>query len=337
MDIIGDFFADALAKEYAARKNPRGVEKDKAAVSLPLRRGILSDSTIEGIFEEVDNETGTSSMEFPLDIIAPGQEDNYVGYTIPDHGYIPQRQVEGDYIMIPIFGVGNAIDQPIRYARNSQWGVVQRMLDALTMGINKKHSDDAWHTIIAAGYDRDLVVTDSDASQGTLSKRLISLMKVVMRRNGGGNSSSMDRRILTDLYLSPEAHEGMRSWNLDEIDEVTRREIYVASDGDAILTRVFGVNLHQLDELGYGQEYENYYEDTLSGSIPSGKSEIVVGLDLNHRDSFISPVDTMTENGQMVGVYPDDSLHRQARFGWYARSWRGWAVADNRNVLLGAL
>jgi len=39
-------------------------------------------------------------------------------------------------------------------------------------------------------------------------------MKTVMRRNGGGNSTSANRGQLTDLYVSPEAVEDIRNWEL---------------------------------------------------------------------------------------------------------------------------
>ena len=57
--------------------------------------------------------------------------------------------------------------------------------------------------LISAGADRNVMIYDADASAGQFSKRLVSLMKVIMRRNGGGNSTSINRGELTDLYLSP--------------------------------------------------------------------------------------------------------------------------------------
>jgi hypothetical protein len=154
-------------------------------------------------------------------------------------------------------------------------------------------------------------------------------MKTVMRRNGGGNSASNNRGMLTDLYVSPEAMEDIRNWGLDQVDEVTRREIYTAADGT--LNRVFGVNLHDLDELGVGQEYQLFYANALNGTLPEGKTEVVVGLDQRKSDSFIMPV------RDQVQIFEDDTLHRQKRAGFYGWAEQGFAVLDNRRVLLGAL
>ena len=202
-------------------------------------------------------------------------------------------------------------------------------MEVLEAQFVKKMNDDGWNTLLAAGADRNIVVYDSDATAGQFTKRLVSLMKTVMRRNGGGNSTSSNRGLLTDLYVSPEAMEDIRNWGIDQIDETTRREIYVAADGS--VNRVFNINLHDLDELGEGQQYNTFWDVTLSGSFPGSKLELVVGLDLRKRDSFIMPV------RQEVQIFEDDTLHRQKRAGFYGWAEQGFAVLDNRRVLLGAL
>jgi hypothetical protein len=206
------------------------------AVELPLRQGILSGDILDGIFEPITLQQG-ATPEFPLDFLAPGTEKDFVAYTIPNHGYIPQRHVEGDYVLVPTYDIGSSIDYLLKYARDARWDVVGRAMEVLEASFVKKMNDDGWHTLLAAGVDRNIVVYDSDAANGLFTKRLVSLMKTVMRRNGGGNSASNNRGQLTDLYVSPEAMEVIRNWGLDQVDEVTRREIYTAADGT--LNRVF--------------------------------------------------------------------------------------------------
>ena len=314
----------SLNKEEALGANAEFAK----ALELPLRQGILNGDILDGIFEPIALSQG-ATPEFPLDFIAPGTEKDFVAYTIPNHGYIPERHVEGDYVMVPTFDIGASIDYLLKYARDARWDVVGRAMEVLEASFVKKMNDDGWHTLLAAGVDRNIVVFDSDAANGLFTKRLVSLMKTVMRRNGGGNSASTNRGMLTDLYVSPEAMEDIRSWGIDQVDEVTRREIYTAADG--AVNRVFGINLHDIDEIGEGQEYQLYYSNLLNGTLPSGKSEIVVGLDLRKRDSFIMPV------REQVQIFEDDTLHRQKRAGFYGWAEQGFAVLDNRRVLLGAL
>jgi hypothetical protein len=289
----------------------------------------LNGDILNGIFEVVRLEQ-SATPEFPLDFLSPGTEKDFVAYTIPNHGYIPQRNVEGDFVMVPTYDVGAAIDWNLKYARDARWDVIGRAMEVMEAQFTKKLNDDGWHTILTAGFDRNIVVLDSDANAGQFTKRLVSLMKVVMRRNGGGNSTSNNRGLLTDLYISPEAMEDIRNWNVDQVDEITRREIMLAQ-GENALTRIFGVNLHDIDELGEGQEYQSFYANELSGSLPGTDVEIVVGLDLSRNDSFVMPV------REEIQVFEDDNLHRQKRAGVYGWAEQGFAVLDNRRVLLGSL
>lgn len=299
------------------------------ALELPLRQGILNGNILGNIYETITL-TESSTPEFPLDFLAPGTEKEFVAYSIPNHGYIPQRHVEGDYIMVPTYDIGASIDWNLKYARDARWDIVGRAMEVLEASFVKKLNDDGWHTVITAAADRNIVVLDSDAQTGQFTKRLVSLMKVVMRRNGGGNSASNNRGMLTDLYVSPEAMEDIRNWNVDQIDEITRRQIFVA-DGDNALNRIFGVNLHDLDELGEGQEYQLFYDNELGGTLPGGDVELVVGLDQRKSDSFVMPV------RESVQIFEDDTLHRQKRAGMYGWAEQGFAVLDNRRVILGSL
>ena len=197
-------------------------------------------------------------------------------------------------------------------------------------GFTKKMNDDGWHTILAAGVDRNILVFDADATAGLLSKRLVSLMQTVMRRNSGGNSASVGRGRLTDLYVSPEALEDIRNWGLDQIDEVTRREIYVSADGGSNIARIFGVNLHDLDELGESQAYQTFFTDSLGGAVQTSDLELVVGLDQSSSDSFVMPVK------EQLQVFEDPTLHRQQRAGYYGFAEIGFGVLDNRRAILGS-
>ena len=299
------------------------------SIQLPLRQGVLNGDITGGIFETITLDSNATS-DFPLDFLSPGTEVEHVAFTMPNHGYIPQRQIEGDYVHVHTYVLGNAIDWNRRYARDARWDVVSKAAEVFRAGFVKKVNDDAWQTILTAGYDRNIVVYDSDASAGQFTKRLVSLGKTVMRRNGGGNSTSVNRGMLTDLYLSPEAMEDIRNWNVDQIDEVTRRQIFLA-EGDDAVNRIFGVNLHSLDELGEGQEYNDYYDITLGATLPTGDVEVCVGLDLSKNDSFVMPV------REELQVYNDDTQLRSQRLGIFGYMELGMAVLDARRVLIMSL
>ena len=326
-----DHFIDLIKRSGSADRNEAVAAQRELAVALetPLRKGVLVGDVLDNIFEKIQMAPG-SAAEFPLDLLAPGTEGDHVAYTNPGHGRIPERAVEGDYVMVPTYSVASSIDNLLRYDIEARWDVIGRAIQVLEAGFTKKMNDDGWHTLLAAGVDRNILVYDGDASAGQFTKRLVSLLKTVMRRNAGGNSGSLNRGRLTDLYLSPEALEDIRNWGIDQVDEVTRREIYLSSDDGAAITRVFGVNLHDMDELGEDQEYQKFFTDQLGGAVESSDKELVVGLDLSASDSFIMPIK------QDVQIYEDDTLHRHQRAGFYGWAEIGFAVLDNRRILLGS-
>jgi hypothetical protein len=299
------------------------------ALELPLRKGVLVGNILGNIFETINVEPG-GSTEYPLDLLAPGTEGEHVAYTNPGHGRVPERAVESDYVMIPTYSIASSIDFLLRYAREARWDITARAMQVLETGFVKKMNDDGWHTLLAAGVDRNILVYDGDATAGMFSKRLVSLMQTVMRRNAGGNTASGNRGRLTDLYVSPEALEDVRNWGLDQVSDAVRTQIYNAGEGGAPITNIFGVNLRDLDELGEGQEYQSFFEDGLGGSVESSDLELVVGLDQGANDSFVMPMK------QSVSIHEDPTLHRQQRVGWYGFAELGFGVLDNRRIILGS-
>jgi len=295
------------------------------AVQVPLREVILSGDIVGNIYEAEVLGPGASTM-MPLDLISPGDMANHVAYTSPGIGRIADRFVEADYVMVPTFDIANSIDFALWLVREARYNVVGRALDILNAGFIQKINDTGWFTILSAVADRNVLTYDADANAGQFSKRLISLSKVLVRRNGGGNSTSINRGRLTDIFVSPEGVEDVRNWGVEELDEVTRREIYLGA-GEEKEVSLFGVNLVALDELGEGQAYQNFFTNDLGASIQGSDVELAVGLDLGNRANFHMPIK------QQVEVFEDPTYHRRNMMSFYGRGNMGWAVLDNRNVI----
>lgn len=299
-----------------------------AALTQPIRQGVLTGDIIGGIFEPEVLEPG-ATPEYQIDIFRSDNEFDYTAYVMPSHGKIASRIVESDYVTVPTFRIANSIDIPLRFIRDQRWPILSRAMEVLDAGFVKKMNDDGWHTILKAAVDRNIVIYDAAATAGQFTKRLVSTIKNAMRRNGGGNSTSINRSLLTHLYVSPEATDDMRNWGMDQLDEVSRREIYVANDGT--FSNVFGVKLVDLDELGEAQLYQNYYTTTLGASMAGSDVEVVVGVDLSRKDSFVMPI------REQVSIFNDPSKHREGLASFYGNGEYGLATLDSRRVIVGSL
>lgn len=291
----------------------------------PLRRAVFREDLIGNIYTRLVLADGASAR-FPLDFVAEGEQDDFTAFTMPKQGYIPERHVEGDELWVPTFRVANAIDWDIRYARDARWDVVEGAMDVFRSGFIKRNNDDGWHTILSAAAGTGEMITDAAATSGFFTKELINKMKTRQRRrtlNG----------MLTDLYVSPEAMEDIRAWADTELDDITRHEIYSgeALNGLEPTIRIFGVQVHDMRELGVGQEYQLFFTSDLSTSLGGGgDEELVIGLDLSKEDSFLMPVRNELE------MFDDPNLHRQGRAGVYGWMEHGFAVLDDRRVLPGS-
>ena len=296
------------------------------AIQGTLRQGLLVGDVVRNIYMQTplgNNEY----LEFPLDMLAPGEEDEYIAYTQPGTGRIPERHIEGDYVRIPYYRLGNSIDWDLKFAQQANYPVMNRIMEIYQAGFIKKTNDDGWAVLITAAADRNILIYDADAGAGQFTKRVISLSKVAMRRNGGGNTASLKRSKLTDVFCSPEAEEDIRAWGIDQVDDTTRREIYTAEDGSGTLTRVFGVNMHALDEFGEGQVYQQFYTDSLGASLQAADLELAIGLDLSNQDSFWMPIK------EDVSVFNDELQHRRQRAGIYGFAAFGFGILDTRRVI----
>lgn len=306
-----------------------------AALTAPLRRAIFDEGTLDGIYEP-DVLAPGAQANYPLDLIRPGDEDNFIAYVMPKMGRIPERHVEGDEIWVPTYPVANAIDWTLQYMRDARFDVVARALEVYKAGFVRKNNEDGWRTIMAAAADRGMIVTASGSApftgnspivnpptDGAFVKELLSRAKTAMTRGAGGNGNAGK---LTDVYLSYEAMEDVRAWGTTQVDEFTRREIMVAADGG--IASIYGVRLHPMTEFGQGQEYQYYLSTTLAVSLPNNTLEWAIGLDLSTNDSFTQPVRRELETTE------DPALHRFQKMGIYGSLEHGFCVLDTRRCLL---
>ena len=127
-----DHFIDLIKRSGSADRNEAVAAQRELAVALetPLRKGVLVGDVLDNIFEKIQMAPG-SAAEFPLDLLAPGTEGDHVAYTNPGHGRIPERAVEGDYVMVPTYSVASSIDYLLRYAKEARWDVVGRAMQVL--------------------------------------------------------------------------------------------------------------------------------------------------------------------------------------------------------------
>jgi len=306
-----------------------------SAIQLPVRSAIFDGDNTSNIFNVTQLAPGVSP-EIPTDVIAPGQEGDYRAFTNPGKGYIPAVMSSGDKFTLATIGDANAVEWDLEHARNARWDIIGRYMEALIAGFTKKQNDNCWHTILAAVADRGLTIYDAAAPVGMFTKKLFSLARCNMARGGGGNTTSIKKSKMTDVYMSCEGIEEILNWDLTQVPDSVRSQLYSMSGKDNTTLDILGVKLHELRELGVGQEYQNYYVNTLGGALVPvigsthtvADIELGIALDLSTRDSFI-----MLET-QALQLFEDgregSPLHRSQKGGVYGWRRYGVGVLDSR-------
>ena len=186
----------------------------------PIRSGLLDEDTVGDIYQVIPVAKGVE-IDFPIDFYQATDRDKYWAYTIPDQGYLPQRYASSESVKISTYRIGSTMDFWIRHIQQARWDVLARGLEVYKNGYVKKVNSDGWSAIAASAYARNIVVSDDTAAPHQITPRLLSIMQVLTKRNGGGNMNSSGFK-LTDLYISPEAAASMRSWDFSLIPEVVR-------------------------------------------------------------------------------------------------------------------
>lgn len=304
------------------------------ALELPLRKGYFIGDTVGNIYQREDLDPATAA-KYPVDFVGPSGERSYQAFLIADEGGIPDRLVKGTEVTVDTFQLGNAISWKLQYARVARWPMVERALRVFRDGFTHKINDLGWANILSAAGNRvDNQFATVTGAAFTLG--LLSDMQLKMKRG-----IEFAQNELTDLYVSSEVMKDIRDFaTTTSIDYLTRREIFQATPrpdgngGEIIVPTIYGVNVHELKQLGIGKDYNTKF-NTLKGTqltnFAPTTDEVVIGLDLTPegRDAFMMPV------RQDLQMFEDPTLHRQQKAGVYGWMELAFAVLDDRRVLAG--
>ena len=276
--------------------------------------------------------------EFPIMTyknVDGGEISNHVHVVNEQYNERIQRFVDSKNIKIPTNRYYNSVSIAEKYLRAERHDVMQRAMRILQKGLKRKLWMSGWELLMASAVDRNILVFDNDACRGQLTTRLIALMKTIMRRNGDGLGR------LTDLYVSPTVMldfnnkllaQAMYSSSFDNCDkEIIDHNIQHTCDNVGFVKdlRIFGVNIHEVDELEIDWELVKFFKDDLGGCVGSDDSQLVVGLDKS-RSSFVMPETKEPNCYTWVN-------HTNKRVEMYLDTEIGLAVLDNQSVILGSL
>jgi len=343
-----------LLKATASEGAVQSPEVQKAvaqAITVPILQKVRDQSVARQLFATQNLEPGAQAS-YPIadDFEAPV-------FILPKLGQVPQNYIEapGEEVFVPTFKIGTAFDWSLQYARDGRIDIAQRAMRNAARAIIDYEEESAWRLLAPAATSAfagkallgprpaPIVEINGGPSAGFFSKELLNQMIVKMERQ---------RRTLTDVYLSPEDLADVREWGESQVDNVTRREIYVSGG----TSEIYGVKLHPLHNLGAAGKYNinsnssqfglfkvgtggsfNDYTPSNANVVNSdgfvttaGETQIY-GFDLTANDSLVMPIRADLE------LFEDPALHRSQKQGFYGWEEIGMAVLDTRMIVMGII
>lgn len=233
-----DKLTAALRDALAAEKKPEGLsDAEKSA----LLKSVASDETGASRAEYIKSRASvllplistqpTVRKIFTPEVLAGDGQAKYLisfDYTevatyLPKVGSAVVRHLEGDELYIPTFGIEAGTAFPMDIAEQGRINIASESTRLLGDRIVAKEEAAGWATIkgtfnlINTG-SQTVYCSGSSEAFHSFSKKAVNKMAVQM---------DLQRRQLTDIFVSPRSMGDVREWSSQQIDFLTQRDIFV--------------------------------------------------------------------------------------------------------------
>jgi hypothetical protein len=303
---------------------------------------------------------------FPLDLYYDITDEDYImTWSQSMAGGLPTNQVTPTHseMKITTYRLDSAISFEKRYAAKSRMDVVGKSMTRLAQEVMLKQEATSANLILgalseaksktSAGVETSHIITAA-GKKGLILDDFNRLLTRSKRLNvswaGGSPDGGTSRRGVTDLLVSPEVTESLRSMAYNPINTASGpqsgaiKDTHVATDAvrDSVWTNAgipsfFGIRLQEFQELGVNQKFTKVFGSlyshgggVLKNDFAAAQDEIVVGLDAN-MGSLWRAVATDADNGSDFSLSVDDQYSvRQGKIGYYGALEEGRVILDNR-------
>jgi hypothetical protein len=312
------------------------------------------------------------SASYPLDLYYNENNTGYISvWSQHVAGGLPtSTDVSAiEEMKIATYRLDSALSYYKRYARQARLDIVSKALERMAQEVLIKQERNAWAVILRALAE---ATTTTSTAVGTghiipahsennfMLHDLNKLMTLNRRINeawAGGSPEASYSNGVTDLYVSPEIKEQVRSFAYNPLNTAGPQVASPTNDGVALpdgmradiyrsagMQEIYGVNIVELLELGSGKKYNKLFDEftPLGNFAPNGVAgtaafaeaddEILVGVD-NSRGAFIRAVSVVSETGATFDAVPDDQfVQRSDKIGFYGSLEEGRICLDGRAV-----
>jgi hypothetical protein len=365
-----------MVKLMASKDRNEAYDAQLAVATLlgPVLAEVINNApTLSNLFSTFSYDED-DNPSIPVDLYYDILDEDYIKvYSQGAPGGLPTNHVQPTFseLKFVTYTLDTAISFDKKYAQRSRLDVVGKSMTRLAQEILLKQETTSANLLLTAlanaqtngTDDSDRHVSRSAQADRFLLEDINKLFTKMKRINTSwvNGTPAGQRRGLTDLIVSPEIVEQIRSMAYNPINTVDSdgsassgadsglaapsviREKLFSQSG---FSEFFGVSIMEINELGDGRKWNSVF-DTLAGattydnhgstsasSVFAGASEqIIIGLDKS-RESLLRAVQIGSENGSEFSLTPDDQFSdRQKRIGFWGGLEEGRMVLDDRALV----
>jgi len=354
-----------LIKAMASKNRSVAIEAQVALAEFigPVLAEVINNApTLSNLFTPLQFNS-EDNPSIPLDLYYDVAAEDYITvYSQSAAGGLPQNQVlpTVSEMKIHTYTLDSALSFDKRYAAKSRMDVISKTFTRLAQEILFKQEKTSANLLLGslanASTNGKAHVQRANTNGRFLLADLNELFTLAKRINTswlGGTPEARQGRGLTDIIVSPEVVQELRSMAYNPINTNAGKLTDIAAPEDmrtsiynsAGIPEFYGVSIMEINELGRGQRFNSVFDAVAgttaytnaaggnSAAFNGTNDEIIIGLDRS-RDSLIRAVAVDSENGSEFSLTADDQYSvRQSKIGYFGSLEEGRMVLDTRALV----
>ena len=364
----------ALVRAMGSNNREEAYEAQAAVADLlgPVVSEVINNAPTVGNLYTSLSYGEDDNPSLPLDLFHDITDEDYIQvYSQQVAGGLPYSQVfpAHNELKFSTYTLDSALAFDRKYVRKARLDVVSKTFTRMAQEVLLKQTKTAFNVLATAlvkGQGTSATAGSQIIGSTTENRfvlddfnRLITKSKRINSSFNGGTPVGGVKSGITDLLVSPEMVEQLRSMAYNPINtidadggtptgndgqvapDVLRQELFSAAG----LPSFYGINIMEINQMGIDQTFNKLFAAVVTaegatvvgggntGTFAQGSDEIVIGIDRS-KDALIRPVVIGEGSPSELQVLVDDQISvRQNKIGYYGKVEEGRICIDDRALI----
>ena len=364
----------ALVRAMGSNNREEAYEAQAAVADLlgPVVSEVINNAPTVGNLYTSLSYGEDDNPSLPLDLFHDITDEDYIQvYSQQVAGGLPYSQVfpAHNELKFSTYTLDSALAFDRKYVRKARLDVVSKTFTRMAQEVLLKQTKTAFNVLATAlvkGQGTSATAGSQIIGSTTENRfvlddfnRLITKSKRINSSFNGGTPVGGVKSGITDLLVSPEMVEQLRSMAYNPVNtidadggtptgndgqvapDVLRQELFSAAG----LPSFYGINIMEINQMGINQTFNKLFAAVVTaegatvvgggntGTFAQASDEIVIGIDRS-KDALIRPVVVGEGSPSELQVLVDDQFSvRQNKIGYYGKVEEGRICIDDRALI----